>query len=94
MVLLLLLLLLLFAFAFVQVIDLFNTLFFSRDKKSVVVTKSKALTTLYYDMSTLAETLADPSRPSFLFGGSIFRVLFLLSLSLPRRRRPVVRFPF
>ena len=36
-------------------------------------------------MSTLAETLADPSRPSFLFGGSIiFRALCLsLSLSLP-----------
>ena len=34
-------------------------------------------------MSTLAETLADPSRPSFLFGGSsIFRAPLCLSLSL------------
>ena len=33
-------------------------------------------------MSTLAETLADPSRPSFLFGGSIIFRALCLSLSL------------
>ena len=57
--------------------SLFNTLFFSH-KKAPQNPKPRGL--FYYDMSTLAETLADPSRPSFLFGGSIFRVVFLLAL--------------
>ena len=45
-------------------------------------------------MSTLAETLADPSRPSFLFGGSIiFRALCLsLSLSASSSSSCYVRF--
>ena len=75
--------LLLFAFAlFVQVIQShqFPPSFPLPTKKA-----SQNPKPLFYDMSTLAETLADPSRPSFLFGGSISRAVSPRSLRVSLR---------